>query len=184
MKYPSTFTPYRPAPTSAQRMAKSTKGAADFLRSNSTMAALLPALARMGTLQQSVAASLPAMFAACQILQFEAGVLVMSAPNAALAARLKQQTPRLQDRLLKDGWQVNSIRIKVQVGKTAPPPPPKRVLELTEGALSSFAELSSTLASDPRSQGLKEAIDAMIRRRDGRRSSKQAGESSPFPEGS
>ncbi|WP_354565233.1 DciA family protein [Herbaspirillum seropedicae] len=183
MKYPSTFTPYRPAPTSAQRMAKSTKGAADFLRSNSTMAALLPALARMGTLQQSVAAALPAMFAACQILHFEAGVLVMSAPNAALAARLKQQLPRLQDRLLKDGWQVNSIRIKVQVGRIEPPPAPKRVLELTEDALSSFAELSSNLARDPRSQGLKDAIDAMLQRRERRRLAKQAGEAPPFPEG-
>ena len=164
-------------------MAKSTKGAADFLRSNSTMAALLPALARMGTLQQSVAAALPAMFAACQILHFEAGVLVMSAPNAALAARLKQQLPRLQDRLLKDGWQVNSIRIKVQVGRTEPPPAPKRVLELTEDALSSFAELSSNLARDPRSQGLKDAIDAMLQRRERRRLAKQAGEAPPLPEG-
>lgn len=164
-------------------MAKSTKGAADFLRSNSTMAALLPALARMGTLQQSVAAALPAMFAACQILHFEAGVLVMSAPNAALAARLKQQLPRLQDRLLKDGWQVNSIRIKVQVGRTEPPSAPKRVLELTEDALSSFAELSSNLARDPRSQGLKDAIDAMLQRRERRRLAKQAGEAPPFPEG-
>ena len=164
-------------------MAKSTKGAADFLRSNSTMAALLPALALMGTLQQSVAAALPAMVAACQILHFEAGVLVMSAPNAALAARLKQQLPRLQDRLLKDGWQVNSIRIKVQVGRTEPPPAPKRVLELTEDALSSFAELSSNLARDPRSQGLKDAIDAMLQRRERRRLAKQAGEAPPFPEG-
>jgi hypothetical protein len=134
----------------------------------------------MGTLQQSVAANLPAMFAACQILQFEAGVLVMSAPNAALAARLKQQTPRLQDRLLKDGWQVNSIRIKVQVGRMAPPPPPKRVLELTENALSSFAELSSTLARDPRSQGLKDAIDAMIRRRQAHAATQQGKEDTPF----
>lgn len=168
MKHASTFTPYRPAPTSAQRMAKSTKGASDFLRSNSTMAALLPALSRMNTLQKACASTLPAMFTACEILNFEAGALVMSAPNAALAARLKQQLPKLQDRLQKDGWQVNSIRIKVQVGRIAPPPAPKRVLELTDSALSSFAELSSSLSADPRSQGLKDAIDAMIRRRQAR----------------
>lgn len=149
-------------------MAKSTKGASDFLRSNSTMAALLPALSRMNTLQKACASTLPAMFTACEILNFEAGALVMSAPNAALAARLKQQLPKLQDRLQKDGWQVNSIRIKVQVGRIAPPPAPKRVLELTDSALSSFAELSSSLSADPRSQGLKDAIDAMIRRRQAR----------------
>ncbi|WDZ96482.1 DciA family protein [Herbaspirillum sp. WKF16] len=167
MKHASTFTPYRPAPTSAQRMAKSTKGASDFLRSNTTMAALLPALSRMAALQKAVAAGLPAMFVACEILNFETGALVMSAPNAALAARLKQQLPKLQDRLQKDGWQVNSIRIKVQVGKIAPPPEPKRIVELTDNALSSFAELSSSLSAHPRSQGLKDAIDAMIRRRQG-----------------
>ena len=161
-------------------MAKSTRGAADFLQSNSTMAALLPALARMGRLQQSVAAALPAMFSACQILQFEAGVLIVSAPNAAMAARLKQQAPRLQDRLLKDGWQVNSIRIKVQVGQTVPPPPPKRVVELTENALSSFAELSTELARDPRSQGLKEAIDSMLRRRRERAMAPREEQDSPF----
>jgi hypothetical protein len=57
------------------------------------------------------------------------------------------------------------------------------VLELTETALTSFAELSSTLARDPRSQGLKEAIDAMIRRRDQRRLAKEAGEDPPFLQG-
>jgi hypothetical protein len=149
-------------------MAKSTKGASDFLRSDSAMAALLPALSRMAALQKTCAAALPAMFSACAILQFEAGALAMSAPNAALAARLKQQLPRLQDRLQKDGWQVNSIRIKVQVGRIAPPPPPKRVVELTDKALSSFAELSNSLSGDPRSEALKNAIDAMIRRRQGR----------------
>ncbi|MBB5392676.1 MULTISPECIES: DciA family protein [unclassified Herbaspirillum] len=168
MKYPSTFTPYRPSLSSAQRMAKSTKDASDFLRSNSAMAALLPALSRMSALQKACAATLPTMFAACEILNFEVGALVMSAPNAALAARLKQQLPTLQDRLQKDGWQVNSIRIKVQVGRVAPPPAPKRVLELTDGALSSFAELSNALSDDPRSQGLKDAIDAMVRRRKAR----------------
>jgi hypothetical protein len=163
-------------------MAKSTKGAADFLRSNSTMAALLPALARMGTLQQSVAASLPAMFAACQILQFEAGVLVMSAPNAALAARLKQQTPRLQDRLLKDGWQVNSIRIKVQVGKTAPAAAQtgagvdrRRPLFLRRAQ-----QYAGQRPAQPGPEGCDRCHDTASRRA---QIVQAGGESSPFPEG-
>lgn len=168
MKYASTFTPYRPRPTSAQRAARSTKEASVFLQSNTAMAALLPALARMGSLQKACAANLPPMFDACQILNFEAGQLVMSTPNAALAARLKQQLPRLQERLQNDGWQVNSIRIKVQVGRTEPPPAPKRVLELPENAVSSFAELSQALEDSPRNEALRNAIDAMVRRRMGR----------------
>lgn len=165
MKFASTFIPYRPNLSSTQRMARSTKDASDFLRSNSTMAALLPALGRMNSLQKACAANLPTMFSACDILQFESGQLVMSAPNAALAARLKQQLPKLQDRLQKDGWQVNSIRIKVQVGKISPPPTPKRVVELTDNALASFEELSKTLETSPRNEALKAAIDSMIRKR-------------------
>jgi len=166
MKYASTFTPYRPSLTNAQRMARSTKEASVYLQSNSAMAALMPALARLSSLQKTCAASLPSMFETCEILQFESGQLVMSAPNAALAARLKQLLPRLQDRLQKDGWQVNSIRIKVQVGKIAAPPPvPKRVLELPPTAVDSFAELSTALEDTPRNQALKDAIDAMVRRR-------------------
>jgi len=146
-------------------MARSTKEASEFLRSNSAMATLLPALARMGTLQKACASGLPAMFSTCEVLQFEAGQLVMSVPNAALAARLKQQLPRLQDRLLKDGWQVSAIRIKVQVGQTPAPPPPKRILELPQGAVASFAELGNALEDHPRNQALKSAIAAMVSRR-------------------
>lgn len=105
------------------------------------------------------------MFNTCEILQFESGQMVLSTPNAALAARLKQQLPRLQDRLQKDGWQVNSIRIKVQVTRITPPEPPRRGLDLPKTAVSSFAELSESLEDSPRNQALKLAIDSMVRRR-------------------
>ena len=36
------------------------------------------------------------------------------AANASVAAKLRQLQPRLEDRLRERGWQVSSIRIKVQ----------------------------------------------------------------------
>ncbi len=88
----SSFIPYRPS-----ARPKTAKGAADFLHSHDKMAVILPTVTRMVALQKDCVAALPAMFDACAVLQFEAGQLVLSTPNAALAAKLKQQLPKLQD---------------------------------------------------------------------------------------
>ena len=43
----------------------------------------------------------------------EAGWSLLAA-NAAVAAKLRQLQPRLEEILAERGWQVNSIRVKVQ----------------------------------------------------------------------
>jgi hypothetical protein len=164
MKYSSTFSPYRRGPTAAQ-LKRKPKDATDFLRTDNAMATLMPAITRMAALQKSCAAILPAIFKSCDVMNFEAGQLVLSMPNAALAAKLKQQLPKLQERLLKDGWQVNAIRIKVQVGKSyVVPPPVRRTLTLPRLAVSAFAELADTLDDSPGNQALKTALANMVRR--------------------
>ena len=163
MKYAPTFTPYRRGPSAAQLMRKP-KDATDFLRSDNAMAAFMPAITRMAALQKSCAAILPALFNSCDVMNFEAGQLVLSMPNAALATKLKQQLPKLQDRLLKDGWQVNAIRIKVQVGKNYVVPVERRQLTLPRLAVSAFAELNDALEDSPRNQALKLALANMVRR--------------------
>ena len=163
MKYAPTFTPYRRGPSAAQLMRKP-KDATDFLRSDNAMAAFMPAITRMAALQKNCAAILPAIFNSCDVMNFEAGQLVLSTPNAALATKLKQQLPKLQDRLLKDGWQVNAIRIKVQVSKNYVVPVVVRQLILPERAVSAFAELNETLEDSPRNQALKNALANMVRR--------------------
>lgn len=155
----SSFIPYQQGARPAVA-----KGAADFLRSHDKMAALLPAALRMAALQKDCASALPVMFDTCAILQFEAGQLVLSTPNAALAAKLKQQLPKLQDTLQQRGWQVQAIKLKIQVSKIhATPPPPKR-LELSEPARNAFAELGEALEDSPRNRALKAALAAMVRR--------------------
>lgn len=155
---PSSFTPFKQN-TSPQKTAK---GAAEFLRSHDKLAAILPAITRMAALQKDCAAALPAMFAHCAVLQFEANQLVLSVPNAALATRLKQQLPKLQDELLQRGWQVNAIRLKVQVGKTLVKSMASKQLTLPSQAISAFAELSASLPDTPRNQTLKAALGSMM----------------------
>ncbi|MDB5762700.1 MAG: hypothetical protein JWQ21_1695 [Herminiimonas sp.] len=122
------------------------------------MASLLPTVARMTALQKDCAAILPDMFNACAVLQFESDHLVFSIPNAALAAKLKQKLPNLQVALLKRGWQVSSIRLKVQVGQHVEKSIPSRQLKLPAQALSALEALGDTLEESPRNAALKAAI--------------------------
>ncbi|MFD2270657.1 hypothetical protein ACFS07_04725 [Undibacterium arcticum] len=121
-----------------------------MLRADDAMAALLPTVTRMIALQRDCTALLPAMFASCDVLQFDAGLLLLSIPNAALAAKLKQQLPKLQGELLKSGWQVNAIRLKVQVTKSLSKSTIPRQLTLPSKAVSALAELGATLEKNRR----------------------------------
>ncbi|AEK63756.1 hypothetical protein [Collimonas fungivorans] len=153
---------YRPATTGSRPQTQ--KAVADFLRGNDKMAALLPAVTRMAALQKQCAAELPAMFSTCEVLQCEAGQLVLSAPNAALASKLKQQLPRLQNQLLAGNWQINAIRIKVQVSQNLMKAPAVKQALLSSKAVSAFSSLMEELEPSTANEALKNAIAAMVRR--------------------
>lgn len=150
-----------------RKVANTTRDAAEFLRSHEKMASLLPAASRMLRLQRDCAAILPTMFNACHVLKFEDGQIVISAPNSALATKLKQQLPKLQDELIKRGWQVNGIRQKVQFGKFLDPKAPEKRIEMPEKAVSAFANLDGTLEDSPRNAALKAALRELIKRQKG-----------------
>lgn len=158
-------TPSSPLRTNTQPRTKpGAIGAVDFLHAHDKMAALLPALTRMIALQKDCAKTLPAMFATCGVLQFEAGQLVLSTPTTALAAKLKQQLPNLQEKLQGLGWQVNAIRLKVQVSESLEKSTPSKQLSLSPKAISAFADLGDTLEESPRNEALKAALKAMVNR--------------------
>ncbi|ELX12750.1 hypothetical protein Jab_1c13650 [Janthinobacterium sp. HH01] len=140
-------------------------GATDFLRRDDKMAALLPAIERMASLQKDCAAALPAMFKYCEILAFEDGQLTLSLPNAALAAKLKQQLPKLQDTLARRGWQVHGVKLKVQMSKPAEIKEQMRALSLTEAAVTAFDELGDALENTPQNATLIAALKAMVAKR-------------------
>ncbi|MGV8893441.1 MAG: hypothetical protein ACOH2K_10990 [Burkholderiaceae bacterium] len=159
----SSYSPYQRSARPAQS-ARAPQDAMAFLRGHDKMAALMPTASRMAALQTDCAAALPTMFEACAILQFESGQLVLSTPNAAMAAKLKQQLPKLQDLLLKRGWQVNAIRLKVQVVKSLDKARLDKQATLSETARSALAVLADTLENSPRNAALKAALEAMARR--------------------
>lgn len=161
MLRPTSFRPYQQN-TSSVRQAQ---GAADFLRAHDKMAAILPGVTRMVALQKACAVALPAMFDACAVVQFDSHQLVLSTPNAALASKLKQQLPKLQESLLGQGWQVNAIRLKVQVARANPRATRAAPPDLPPIATSAFAALGAALPDSPRNQALKAAIDTMVRKR-------------------
>lgn len=139
-------------------------GVTEFLRAHSKMATLLPAVTRINALQKECAIILPALFDKCSVIHFEAGQLVLAAPNAALATKLKQQLPKLHDGLLKRGWQVSAIRIKVQVSNIVEKKTLPKQLALPSKALSALASLHESLEDTPHNKSLKAALSAMLER--------------------
>jgi hypothetical protein len=155
----------RPVHLYGTRNRQTSLDATEFLRSNDRMASLLPTAMRMARLQRDCAAALPPMFAHCEVLSFQDGRLVLATPTSAVAAKLKQQAPKLQATLMQRGWQVEAIRLKVQVTRSMPPPVQMRQLELPPVALSAFAELGESLPDTPQNATLIAALRAMAARR-------------------
>ena len=127
------------------------------------MAALMPTITRMAALQKDCATALPAMFQQCDILQFEAGQLVLATPNAALAAKLKQQLPKLQADLLARGWHIEAIKLKVQVAKSLAPIVHTHPLVLPDKAMAALTELGDALPASPANAALIAALRLLVR---------------------
>jgi hypothetical protein len=155
----------RPFHIFGTRTTQTSRGASDFLRANERMASLLPAAMRMGKLQKDCAAALPPMFNNCDVLSFQDTALVLAVPSSAVAARLKQQLPKLQASLQQRGWGVESVKLKVQVARAMPPQEQMRILELPPTAVDAFEQLGDALPDTPQNATLIAAIKAMAAKR-------------------
>jgi hypothetical protein len=109
----------------------------------------------------------PALAAASRVSNLQSGLLVISADNAAVAAKLRQLAPRLLSHLGKAQFQVTGIRVDVQVKahkikaeddvtRQALPP----------DAIQKFSTLAERLPPSP----LKSAVLKLARRGGGKRS--------------
>lgn len=155
------YPPKRPGSGSFNRTARDIT---DILQGHDKLGMLLPAVARMNALTKACSIALPGLFESCFVINFEAGQLVLGAPNAALISKLKQQLPKLQKALQSQGWQVNAIRLKVQVSKIQEKSITSKQISLSNRALAAFAALEGELDSSERNAGLKAALQAMINR--------------------
>jgi hypothetical protein len=145
-------------------------GATDFLRGNNGIASLMPTALRIGNLQRDVKVTLPPMYAGCDVLSLQESVLTLAAPSSAVAAKLKQQLPKLQAGLQKKGWQVESVRIKIQVGRALAQQARLEKksgngLELPPTAVDAFAELGETLPATKQNAQLIAAIQRLAEKR-------------------
>ena len=125
----------------------------------------MPAATRMASLQSDVAKTLPLIAGSCGVMSFEDGVLVLGAPNAAVAARLKQQVPTLTAALQKHGWQVQSIRLKVQVTQPIEPRYVPRQLSMPDSAVDAFKQLGQDLEQSGANADLVAALNRLAARR-------------------
>jgi hypothetical protein len=140
---------------------------ASFLRHNDKLSPLLPTVKRNISLQKECRTALPAIFESCEVLNLNEDQLVMSTPNASIAAKLKQQLPKLQAHLQQRGWQINAIKIKVQVKRMIEKPEPIKQAILTGSALLAFEDLENNLDATPQNADLKAALSRLLSRNRG-----------------
>jgi hypothetical protein len=127
-----------------------------YLNSSSSLRSLAHAARRIAQLQQVFLKNAPQpLTQACCVKQLRAGTLVLLAENAAIAAKLKQLAPRLLTAYEKQGFEITSIRVEVQVKEAASNPDPKRVpKQLSSESIENLEKLAAGLEDSPLKQAL------------------------------
>lgn len=156
--------PFNPFNIKRGKKLPTASGIATYLQTNDKIAPLLPTIRRNASLQKECEAVLPSMFTSCEILQLNEEQLTLSTPNAALASKLKQQLPKLQAHLQQRGWQINAIRIKVQVKPSTTRIVPNKQLNLSKQAVLAFKSLENTLEKSKQNEHLLAALERLVRR--------------------
>src|SRR5271156_3558943 len=110
-------------------------------------------------LQQAVLkAPPPALTQNCHIGALRGDILVLLADNGAVAAKLKQLTPRLLTSFRKQGFKATSIQIRVQVDRPwAPRTPATQQRKLSPKVIENLEKLAGELEDSP----LKRALITM-----------------------
>jgi hypothetical protein len=130
-----------------------------YLNSSSSLRRLAGQARRVAELQQIFLKVAPqSLTQACCVKQLRAGTLFLLADNAAIAAKLKQLAPRLLTAYEKQGVEVTSIRVEVQVSEAPPGRAPKRVpKQLSIETIENLERLAAQLDDSP----LKRALTNM-----------------------
>ena len=132
----------------------------DCLNADESMARLTAHAGRLLKLQSLFEEMAPAALArTCRIANFKSGVIFIHAENGAVAAKLRQITPSLNEDFRSRGVQVTEIRIKVQPLDVATHHglPPKAAV-LGDPSRASIARLTASLPDGP----LRESLGRFI----------------------
>ena len=133
-----------------------------YLNSAEPLRKLAQAARQLDELQQILAANAPLeLTQACRVKQLRDGTLVLAAANSAIATQLKHLSPRLLASYQKQGRQVTSIRIEVQVTNPSPRPPPISAKPpLSIETIENISKLADQLDASP----LKDALNRLASR--------------------
>ena len=111
--------------------------------------------------QEFLDAAPPALAQATRVKNYREGTLLISADNAAVAAKLKQLAPRLLIIIRKNEPQVTGIQVAVQVRKSQNDARTKsKKQQLSIDSIEKFRMLSEAVPDSP----LKSAIANLVRR--------------------
>ena len=127
-----------------------------YLNASDNLRSLADEARRIAQLQQVFLKTAPtSLTQSCCVKQLRAGTLFLVADNAAVAAKLKQLAPRLLTTYGKQGHEVTSIRVEVQVSGSAPialaGPGPRR---LSIETIENLEGLAAGLEESPLKQAL------------------------------
>lgn len=101
----------------------------------------------------------PELARSSRVAGFRSGTLVLRADNAAVAAKLKQLTPRLMTALNQQANEVTSIRVQVQpVQITRRAEKNRRLAGLPPHAVEQFEKLATAVPESP----LKNALATLV----------------------
>lgn len=133
-----------------------------FLGSGDALARLQDHAARLRRLQGVLERGLgPALAQACRVANLKDDILVIAAHGGAVAARLKQMVPSLEQHFLQAGYPLAGIKIKVATPQQAEwrRPPPER--HISPAARSSISDFAATLPAD---SPLRASLERLARR--------------------
>lgn len=133
-----------------------------YLNSAQPLRNLALAAKQLHDLQQILVAHAPPQLTqSCHVKQLRDGILFLLADNAAVATQLKQLSPRLLAAYQKQGKQVTSIRIEVQVRNPSPQPPDaSEKRDLSIETIENILKLANQLEASP----LKDALTRLATR--------------------
>lgn len=110
---------------------------------------------QLARIQKKWAAIAPAPFDQyCRTGFVRDGMLTLYTSSSAVAAKLKLLTPSLLKNLQKEGLEVTSIRVQVQV-ESKPRAPAARRLHVSQNAARNLLDLAETLPDSPLQAALK-----------------------------
>jgi len=133
-----------------------------FLTASAELKALSDKAQRLLRLQNTFFDSAPPLLAqACRVKNFREGVLFIVAENTAVAAKLRQLTPRLLSNIRKQEPQITGIQVTVQVtGSRNEVGRPPQKNEISVDSIEKLRNLSERIPASP----LKSALTNLVRR--------------------